>query len=192
MNKLTLITPVRTAGTFNSNSKLLPREVEELKRLGVPPDALEGPVPVRAGYVVFDELGFEFEHHSKHGTEGTRAFLFLVTDHQGVARDVVGWAPQLGKLTTWLNRAWALGQETVDRPRLTDHGALPVHRGPDGWLKARREGICIVRPQAAAHWLCDAGPLLAEDEAHGDELDRLLTRPAPRIIVPSTSFKKAS
>jgi hypothetical protein len=188
---LTLITPVRTAGTFNSGNNLLPREVEELERLGIPPDALAGPIPVRAGFVVFDEYGFEFEQHSKHGTEGARAFLYLVTDHQGVARDFIAWAPQLGKLTTWLNRAWALGEEKINDPRLTDHGALPVHRTPVGWLKARREGICLVRPQAAAHWLCDAGPLLAEDKAHGDELDQILTRPAPRIIIPS-QFKKAS
>jgi hypothetical protein len=192
MSKLSLITPVRTVGTFNSSNNLLPREVEELERLGIQADALAGPIPVRAGYVVFDELGFEFEQHDKHGTEGTRAFLFLITDHQGVARDVVAWAPQLGKLTTWLGRAWALGEETIYRPRLTDHEALPVHRTPTGWLKARREGICLVRPAAAAHYLCDTGPVLAEDEAHGEELDQILTRPAPRILIPSSQFKKAS
>jgi hypothetical protein len=191
MTVLTLITPKRTEQTFYCSSPLLPREVEELERLGIPADTLAGPVPVGAGYVVFDEYGFEFEQHTKHGTEGTRAFLFLVTDHQGVARDVVAWAPQLSKLTTWLGRAWALGEEKINDPRLTDHGALPVHRTPVCWLKARREGICLVRPQAAAHWLCDAGPLLAEDEAHGEELDQILTRPAPRILIPS-SFKKAS
>jgi hypothetical protein len=192
MTALSLITPERIEQTFYSSHPLLPREVEELERLGIPPDTLAGPVSVGAGYVIFDEHGFEFEHHSKHGAEGTRAFLFLVTDHQGVARDIVAWAPQLGKLTTWLNRAWALGEETIYSPRLTDHGALPVHRSPVGWLQARREGICLVRPQAAAHYLDDASPLLAEDDNHGGELKRLLTRPAPRILVHVSNLRKAS
>jgi hypothetical protein len=192
MTVLPLFTPDRITETFYSNHPLLPREVEELERLGIPPDTLAGPIPVGAGYVVFVEHGFEFEHHNKDGTEGTRAFLFLVTDGQGVARDVIAWAPLLGQLTTWLGRAWALGEEKIWSPRLTDHGALPVHRTPVGWLKARREGICLVRPAAAAHYLNDAGPLLAEDEAHGDELDQILTRLKPRILIPSSQFKKAS
>jgi hypothetical protein len=192
MTVFPLFTPDRIKGTFYSNHPLLPREVEELKRLGIPPDTLAGPVAVGAGYVIFDDLGFEFDRHTGHGTEGERAFLFLVTDHQNVVRDIVAWAPQLGQLTTWLGRAWALGEETIYQPRLTDHGALPVHHTPVGWLRFRREGICLVRPQAAAHWLCDAGPLLAEDEAHGEQLVQILTRPSPRILVPSSQFKKAS
>jgi hypothetical protein len=42
-----------------------PQDVAELERMGIPADALAGPVPVRSGYVVFDELGFEFEHHHR-------------------------------------------------------------------------------------------------------------------------------
>lgn len=160
-------------------------------RLGISADALSGPNPVKAGYVLFDELGFEFEQHDKHGTEGVRAFLFLITDSRGVARDVVAWAPKLGKLTTWLNRAWALGEDSIYAPRLSDDGGLPIWRTPVGWLKARRNGICLVRPKAAAHYLCDAGPLIAEDAAHGAELKQILTRPAPRILVP-TPIKKAA
>jgi hypothetical protein len=181
-----------TRGIFEASNNLLPREVEELERLSVPADALAGPIPVKAGRVVFDDLGFEFEHHHKHGTEGVRAFLFLITDSQGVARDVVAWAPQLGKLTTWFNRAWALGEETVYQPRLSPHGKLPVWRSPVCWLRARREGICLVRPAAAAHYLDDAGPLAAEDDEHGVELMQLLTRPPPRILVPVSKLKKVT
>jgi hypothetical protein len=160
--------------------------------MGIPADTLAGPIPVKAGHVVFDDIGFEFEHHHKHGTEGVRAFLFLITDSQGVARDVVAWAPQLGKLTTWLNRAWALGEETIYSPRLSPQGELPVWRSPVNWLRAQRKGICLVRPKAAVHYLHDAVPLLAEDEAHGEELLQLLTRPAPRILIPSSSIKKVA
>ncbi len=189
---MTLITSTCISGTFDASNNLLPREVEALERIGVPADALAGPVPVRAGHVVFDDLGFEFEHHTKIETEVVRALLFLVTDHQGVARDVVAWAPGLGKLTTWLGRAWALGEETIYQPRLSEHGALPVWRSAADWLRARRKGICLVRPRAAAHYLCDAGPLLAEDADHGAELKQLLTRPAPRILIPSLRLQKAA
>jgi hypothetical protein len=189
---MSVITPIRTTGVFNASNNLRPRDVADLECMGIPADALAGPVPVRSGYVVFDELGFEFEQHHRYGTEGVRAFLFLVTDGQGVARDVVAWSPSLNRLTTWLNRAWALGEEAVYRPRLSPQGELPVWRSPVGWLKARRKGLCLVRPKAAAYYLDDAGPLLAEDTAHGAELKQLLTRPAPRILIPSSPNKKAA
>jgi hypothetical protein len=184
-----LITPTRTVGTFNANHALLPREVNELTCAGVPPQALDA---VRTGYVLFDEFGFEFEHHDRHGREGVRSFLFLVTDRQGAARDVVAWTPQDGRVATWLNRAWALGEEKVFTPRLSPQDELPVWRTPLDWLRANGKGICLVRPQVAAHYLDCAGPLLAEDAVHGAELKRLLTRPAPRILVPSHSQSKAA
>jgi hypothetical protein len=185
------ITSSRTSGTFDASNNLLPRDVEAFVRSGVAADTLAGPVPVRTGHVVFDALGFEFEHHHN-GEEGVRAFLFLITDHQGVARDVVAWAPKQKRLATWLSRAWALGEEQVFSSRLTDHQALPVWRSPINWLRAGRKGVCLVRPEAAVHYLCDAGPLLAEDAIHGAELKQLLTRPAPRIIVPASSTRKAA
>jgi hypothetical protein len=187
-----VITPTRTAGSFDASNNLRPRDVNELAAMGIPPDALAGPVPVRTGYVVFDALGFEFDHHTKNEEEGVRAFLFLITDHQDVARDVVAWAPKHKRLATWLGRAWALGEEQTFAPRMSEHRALPVWRSPLNWLRAGRKGVCLVRPQAAVHYLHDAGPLLAEDAIHGAELKLLLTRPAPRIIVPASSTRKAA
>lgn len=185
------ITPARTSGTFDASNNLLPRDVEVFERKGVPADVLAGPVPVRVGHVHFDATGFEFDHHTNKEA-GARAYLFLITDHQGIARDVVAWAPEMKRLATWLGRAWALGEEHVFAPRLTEHQALPVWRSPINWLRAGRKGVCLVRPEAAVHYLCDAGPLLAEDAVHGAELKKLLTRPAPRIIVPASSTRKAA
>jgi hypothetical protein len=74
---------------------------------------------------------------------------------------------------------------------MSEHAGLPVWRSPIGWLRARRKGLCLVRPKAAVHFLTDASPLLAEDAAHGAELKHLLTRPAPRILIPSP-IKKAA
>jgi hypothetical protein len=185
------ITPARTSGTFDASNNLLPRDVEAFVQSGVAAETLAVPVPVRAGYVVFDALGFEFDHHTN--TEaGVRAYLFLITDHQSVARDVIAWAPKQKCLATWLGRAWALGEEQAFTPRMSEHQALPVWRSPINWLQAGRKGVCLVRPKAAIHYLCDAGPLLAEDAIHGAELKQLLTRPAPRIIVPASSTRKAA
>jgi hypothetical protein len=43
--------------------------------------------------------------------------------------------------------------------------------------------MVLIRPVAAAYFLDDAGPLLAEDLAHASELRQLLTRTGPRILV---------
>jgi hypothetical protein len=188
-----LLHPNPIMGTFNACRTLSLQEVEELERLSIPPDALAAPIPVAASDVYFDGNRFAFEHHHHHyGEKGVRAFMFLITNPWDEAIDIVAWSPSLNKLAAWLGRAWALGEETIFRARLTDHRALPVHRSPIGWLKARRHGISLVRPAAAVHYLDDAEPLLAEDAAHGAELSQILTRPAPRILVPASPVKKVA
>ncbi len=180
-----LFTPTYIAATFDYLPNLTRYEVDRLHARGVPVSALVGPPPVKTGYVVFDQHGFEFEHHSPWGTEGTRAFLFLVSDPWGTARDIVAWCSKTGQLATWLGQAWALGEDTIFAPRLSHHEALPVWRDPLRLLQANRDGLVLVRPRAAAHYLADIEPLLAEDTLHGLELQELLTRPCPRIIVPA-------
>ncbi|WP_201835029.1 hypothetical protein [Microvirga zambiensis] len=188
---MNLMHPDRIMGTFNACRTLTPREVEELERLGIPPDALAGPIPVVSSTVNFDGDRFEFEHHHhRYADKGARAFIFLITNQWDEAIDIVAWSPSAEKLATWLGRGWALGQEKVYAPRLIDHAGIQVHRSLAGWLQAYRDGICLIRPQAAAHYLDDAGPLLAEDEEHGEELDRVLTRPKPRILIPSSHFER--
>ena len=74
--------------------------------------------------------------------EAVRALLFLVTDRQGAGRDLVAWTPQDGRLTTWLNRAWALGEERVLAPRLSPRDqAAGVAHAP---------GLASVRPACLA------------------------------------------
>jgi hypothetical protein len=178
-----LFTPAFVAGVFSSLPQLTRYEVEGLDRMGVPMSALMGPPPLKAGYVVFGQHGFEFEQHCPPGVEGMLALIFLILNRQGEAWDMVAWCSRTGQLASWLGRAWAIGEETIYRPRLSDHGALPVWRDPLRLLQANHEGIVIVRPRAAALYLEDAGPLLAEDALHGLELEKLLTRPRPRILV---------
>lgn len=177
-----LHSPARVVGTFGAHRDLRPREIDELERLGVNPDALIGPPPVLAGFVHWVRSDrFEFDHHSPTGPT-VRAFLFLVDDMGGEPVDVVAWSPQVERLGTWLGRAWALGEGRVFAPRLTE--ALPVHRDPLGWLQADRRGLVILNEAMARHYLDAAGPLLAEDPAHRRALNFALTARAPRILVP--------
>lgn len=176
------ITSTHIIGTFLALPNLAPSHVEALERLEIPSDALAGPTPMRVTHVHFEGAHFEFEHH--HTRDGAEpAYVFLILDQHGDALDIVAWSPATGKVATWLGRAWALGQERINAPRLTDHGGLVVHRSPDGWLKARQEGIFVIQSHAAASRLEDAGPLLAEDFEHLLELRRLLARPGPRVLV---------
>jgi hypothetical protein len=148
-------------------------------------DSLMVPSPVRAAHVIFEGEGFEFEHHHPQGPIGVRALLFLVTTPCGLAWDIVAWCRKTGQVASWLGRAWAIGEETIYDVRLSDHGALPIWRDPLQLLQADREGLVLLRPQAAVHHLDDVGPLLVEDPEHGLELQELLTRPSPRILVPA-------
>ena len=185
------ITPARTSGTFDASNNLLPRDVEAFVRNGVAADTLAGPVPVRVGLVHFDALGFEFDHHTNKEA-GVRAYLFLILDHQGVARDVVdglrntsvlprgsaGLGPW-GRKTPSLLACRSIRPCRSGVPRSTGYG-------PGARVSASSDLRWPI------HYLCDAAPLLAEDAAHGADLKHLLTRPAPRIIVPASQFKKAA
>ena len=180
-----LFTPAYVAGVFTSLPQLTRYEVEGLGHMGVPIGALMGPPPVKAGYVLFGEHGFEFEQHCPLGAEATRTLIFLILDRQGEAWDMVAWCCKTGQLASWLGRAWAIGEDTIYDVRLSDHGALPVWRNPLRLLQANHQGIVIIRPRAAVHYLADAEPLLAEDAWHGAELQQLLTRACPGIIIPA-------
>jgi hypothetical protein len=171
--------PERVAGTYAAHPSLTDRERRELERQGVPPQACER---VRGGYIVRCGSQFELEQHAKHGRP-ERAFLLLVADVHGAPADIVAWQRATGWLGSWRGLAWALGQESVYRPRLDEHRALRVHPGVLEWLGDGCRGIVLIRPPLAAAFLCDAGPLLVDDAEFGAELRASLTRPAPRILV---------
>ncbi|GEO16956.1 hypothetical protein MAE02_46520 [Microvirga aerophila] len=140
--------PADIAAAFWGCGDLLARETNELVRLGVPVTALTEPFPVRVGYVVFDELGFRFKPRGINEVEGVRAFLFLITDKHGEVSDIVAWAPMVRRLSTWLNRASALGEEAVGTAHPSSQSELRVWPTPLEWLQAGREGLCFIRPAA--------------------------------------------
>jgi hypothetical protein len=181
-----LITPRRIAGTFEAQRALRSHHITSL---GVRPEVLLQPLPLRVGSIAWiDAETFAFEQHLVVDLPVEQAILILVTDPHGDALDIAAWHPASGRLGTWCHRAWALGQDGIYAPRLTRHGALPVWRNPLRWLEAGQKGVVLIQPQLAAAFLCDAGPLLAEDVEHGRELKEQLVRPAPRILIPSASL----
>jgi hypothetical protein len=180
----------RIEGTFATHPVLSNREAAWLARQGVTTKAMHDPEPVRAAQVVWthpDRL--ELAQHLA-SQPAVRAMLFLVTD-AGEAVDLVAWQPRTGQLGSWRGYAWGLGQEEAFCPRITDHDGLHVWRTPLQWLQAGRRGLAILRPRVAAELLADAGPLIAMDLEHGQELRQALQRPGPRILISAQAQRAA-
>jgi hypothetical protein len=165
-------------------------EWRELRAAGVPLDALCRPQMVLAGDIIVDGP-HTFGFAAKAGAAPERAFLIAVTHEGDRFIDIAAWQPARKWLGLWLGSGWALGQGGIDDPRLGAEGALPVWRSPLNWLRAGRDGIVIIRPEAAASLLDGAGPLLAEDVAHARALRELLTRTGPRILLRAPSARAA-
>jgi hypothetical protein len=181
----------RIAGTFAANPPLSKREAAWLARQGVSDRAMHNPEPVRAAQVVWtDPDRFELAQHLAGDERASRVMLFLVTD-AGEAVDHIAWQPRTGQLGSWRGYTWGLGQEEAFCPRITDHDGLHVWRTPLQWLQAGRRGIVIFRPRLAAELLADAGPLIAMDLEHGQELRQALQRPGPRILISAQARRAA-
>jgi hypothetical protein len=176
-------TPEFIAGTFAAQPLPTVAEEEWFAREGVPLKALRVPTPVRTGRVLFAGNGFELEPYHCTSAEREPAYLFLVTDSDGQAQGIVAWSPQTGRLAASHRGVWALGQDTIYRPRLTEHQGLRVWRCPWDWLRASREGVVPVRTSALPFQLDCAGSLIVEDTAYGKELEAMLQPAKPRIRV---------
>lgn len=178
--------PAAIAGLLAACRKLPGFVRHELLRLGVPRSIVEK-LPIRQGNIV--DVGanrFEFEIlcRSCWSGGGKPAIVIPVYDLQGDLVDLAAWGPKTNRLWTWRGLAWALGQHTVFAPRLSE--GLLVHRTPLGWLRAGCKGVVIINPRMAREYLIAAGPLIAEDAKHCQELAAVLTQSPPPIYVAST------
>ncbi|WP_162560585.1 hypothetical protein [Methylobacterium durans] len=191
------MTPQRIAGTFETCRPMQPSDVRCLASHGVRPEVLHQPdAPFRKGYVAWlAEKRFIFEaqltgSHVKVG--GERALLILVIGFGGQPVDIAAWDPGSGRLATWLDKAWALGQDMQFRLRCQPAEPLPIRRDALSWLKADRHGLVLIRSRLATEHLRGAGPLLAEDVAHGRALKKELASPTPTILIPMPAAWSAS
>ena len=155
----------------------IPNELETqwLITQGVSDKALLKPQIIRAGRVRFlDGNTFDF------ADDGDRALIFRVVEF-GLEIDLVAWSRKRNQLATWRGEAFALGQEAIWNPATYFmDGALEIHQTPLDWLKAEREGICIVQPRFAHSQLHHVERLLCRNENLARELQRWLQPPKPR------------
>ena len=121
---------------------------------------------------------FMFEHHTD-TDDGRDAFILPVEGGTGI-NDLVAFDPEIGLLATWLGRAFAINEASIWEPN-SDGDPLPVWRDPIGWLKAKREGIVLLKPELAYRHLDHLPGVIAEDAQHGEELERLLWTPRRRV-----------
>jgi hypothetical protein len=176
-------TPDYIAGIFAACREIPGFVSSEFQRQGVDRKILEK-VSIYEGAVVWvDAHRFEFAQlcRSCWSGEGESAFVIPIRDREGRLVDLAAWDSPANRVSTWRGLGWALGQETVFVPRMSE--GLPVHRTPLGWLRADCRGIVILDPVVARGYLTDAGPLIAEDPKHRRELTAALAHPLPRILV---------
>lgn len=156
------------------------RQICWLQEQGVPRAALHNPDVLARADVVFGPRYFAFNDEMP-GELTMSAIIILAYDGEGVPADLVAWAPRSRQVATWLGRVAVMGD--VGAPRLASHGALAVYTDPLGWLRAGREGVCIVDAALAHHHLQDVGPYAVEDADTGVFLEEILARPRPNILV---------
>jgi hypothetical protein len=174
------------AGTFAACGELRQVVWDWLRKAGVPASAIGRRIIRRASVTFASDGIFDFTDDG-----GESALVFLVCDPWATPTDIAIWQPRSNRMASWLGRCWALGEGSIYAPRLIFEGALPIWQNALEWLRANRQGLVILRPDAATHYFADTGPLLAEDVDHGVELQAALARPAPRIVVPSNGRRAA-
>jgi len=106
------------------------------------------------------------------------------------AVDIVAWPLERpGHVMTMFGRCGLLGAwEAINPASYYLNTPLLMHRTPLDWLKAGCRGAVVVVPHVAARMLLDLpGKVAAQDEVHGQELERLRRSvlPVDQILVPT-------
>ena len=157
-------------------------DLDHFAALGISGLGLANPDMVLKAGIILDDGGntFVFEHHTD-SDGGRDAFILPVEGASGII-DLVAFDPEIGTLSTWLGRAFAINEASIWEPNL-DGDPLPIWRDPVGWLKAKREGIVLLKPQQAYSYLDHLPGVIAEDVRHGEELEKLLWTPRRKVPV---------
>lgn len=157
---------------------------EWLFELGISGDAIGDVLDafdyLAAEAVVFLPGGrFEFAKHMRDATGAKLALIIPALDELGEAADVVAIDRRTGAAATWLGRVAMLGQHRLSQPTLGE--PIDVHESAVGWLRACRNGICILDFERARPLLLGRSLAVART-AFGIELRSALTLP-PQIFV---------
>ena len=165
-------------------------DIDKLLASGIPPLALaEGPRGVGFALArdrIVPHRGarrFEFTHYDETAGEEVCALVVLALDAWDNPVDLIafhaGPTPFIG---SWLGRVGLLGEEQIRRTR----DVLQVHASPLDWLRAGREGVCVVDPVRAAPMLRDAGTMAVATSHERRRLVETISVRLPPIIVRPT------
>lgn len=120
--------------------------IDYLRRAGATVPAMINPTAIMTATGACSHDGL-FDHHPT----GEPWFAFEEQD------DWVFWDPRQGKLATYANRAFALGQAVIDEAATYSFDcALNVFDNPISWLLAKRDGIVVLDWTRAFDRLRDA------------------------------------
>jgi hypothetical protein len=165
------------AGVHRSWGTLNKAQGAWLLNQGVSAAALLEPSPVGATRVRFlDGNTFDVA-----GTEaGTGALTFRINVGEDI--DIIAWSPRTGEIGAWYGRGFCLGQDQIDNPATYfDGDALRIHRTPLDWLKADREGVCIVQPDRTYAMLRHVPRVSFADFDTAKKFEAWIKAPAPRV-----------
>jgi hypothetical protein len=153
-------------------------EIRWMFAQGIPDTAMLGPPAIRAARATFlDGNTFDFD------AVGERVLIFVVEDI-GADSDLVAWQPRTGQLATFEGIAFALGQDAIWNPASYFMGAaLQVHADPLAWLKADRDGVCILQPKLTYACLRSATRLSFADPVYAQQVKRWLRPPKSRVKI---------
>jgi hypothetical protein len=157
------------------------REIDRFAEFGIGALNLGNPWPVLADRVVFEGDFFHFADDV--GEMGEAAFTFVIISNAGFI-DIAAWCPRTNRLAVWLGEGFALGERQIHHPNPLSPG-LHVFRSPMGWLRCGRSGIVIVRDDFTDVVLAAVPILVAEDERHQRDLQKVFPvgSPGPKIMV---------
>jgi hypothetical protein len=152
-------------------------EIERLFKSGVPAGAMTELWPIKSAKVRFFDGGtFDFDR------EGHPAIIFLAEDC-GEVIDLIAWQQKSAAVASWRGAAFCLGDtEHIFNPATYfADDALRIHRTPLDWLKASRDGICIVRPALAYAYLRGVLRVSCADEVYLQQVKRWVQAPKPTV-----------
>ncbi len=158
--------------------------LDRMGQLGIEALSLFKPWSTQVDPVLFHGEFFQFADEDD--DRGEQVFTMGVISIGGL-NDVVAWHPASGRLATWLGLGYALGEYQIADHLDDDTTGLAVYRSPIDWLRADGRGIVIVRNSATPDVLGLVKLLVAQDEYHRAELQKMfpVDTDQPRILVRS-------
>lgn len=160
-----------------------------LVRQGVPWGALHHPLPV--GYTRIETDGETYQPVPN----GFPAYIIAeeirtnddLANPQWEILDLIAvTAERAPRIFTRKGLAWALGAWTVSASIITGE-PLRTYRTPFGWLRANREGLCVVDERELWHNMCWLDRIVGQDLDHARHLRQSIRPPEitiPEILVP--------